>query len=143
MKAVVAHAEVSIAAPPDRVWQAMTDPLAVSEYFLGATVDTDWQPGSTITWRGEWQGKPFEDKGKIVQAEPPHRLVLTHFSPMTGQSDLPENYHTISYELTAAGDQTHVSLDQDNNRDEAEAAHASSNWESMLQDLKKIVERTT
>jgi uncharacterized protein YndB with AHSA1/START domain len=121
VKGVVAHAEVSIAAPPDRVWQVMTDPLHVSEYFFGAAVDTDWQPG-------------------ILEAERPHRLVLTHFSPLTGQPDLPENYHTINYELTATGGETRLSLDQDNNRDDEEAAHASSNWESMLQTLKQIAE---
>lgn len=143
MKGVIAHAEVSIAAPPDRVWQVITDPPYVSEYFFGAEVDTDWRPGSTITWRGQWQGKPFEDKGEVLEAEPPHRLVLTHFSPMTGQPDLPENYHTIRYELTAADHATHLSLDQDNNRDDEEAAHASSNWASMLQALKEIAERAT
>jgi uncharacterized protein YndB with AHSA1/START domain len=41
VKGVVAHAEVLIAARPDRVWQVMTDPLSVSEYFFGAEVETD------------------------------------------------------------------------------------------------------
>jgi uncharacterized protein YndB with AHSA1/START domain len=98
------------------------------------------QPGSRIVWKGTYEGKPYEDKGEIVEIEPFHRMKVTHFSPMSGQEDVPENYHTLTYELEQRGGKTHVSLSQDNNASEEEAKHSRSNWETMLTSLKQVVE---
>lgn len=68
------------------------------------------------------------------------RLKVTHFSPGTGLPDVPENYHTITYEIGERGGGTHLSLRQDNNGDEAEAQRATQNWKMMLAALKKTVE---
>jgi uncharacterized protein YndB with AHSA1/START domain len=38
----VAHAEVQISASPQQVWDALTDPDAISRFMFGAKVDTDW-----------------------------------------------------------------------------------------------------
>ena len=84
MTGVIATAEAVISAPPGRVWAALTDPAQIKEYMFGSEVETDWIPGSTITWKGKYQGKAYEDKGKIVELDPPRRLVVTHFSPMSG-----------------------------------------------------------
>ena len=46
------------------------------------------------------------------------RLKLTHFSPLSGDEDVPENYHTLVYELEGHGDTTRVSLSQSNNATE-------------------------
>ena len=137
---VIARAQVGIAAPAARVWQALTDPAIIARYFFGTTVITDWQPGSPIVWQGEYQGRPYQDKGQILEAEPGRRLKVTHFSPMTGQPDVPENYHTITYELNERDGTTQLSLSQDNNGDEAEAQRATQTWETMLAALKKTVE---
>jgi len=59
---------------------------------------------------------------------------------MTGLPDVPENYHTVSYELREHGSATRVMLTQDNNADEAEAERAAKNWEMMLGGLKRTVE---
>jgi uncharacterized protein YndB with AHSA1/START domain len=141
MSGVIAHAEIEIAAPAANVWRALTDPEIVATYFFGAQVESDWQPGSSITWRGEFDGKSFEDNGEVLEVVPGRRLVLTHYSPLTGLPDLPENYHTIAYELVERGNSTHLSLDQDNNGDEDEAARARDNWTAMLGALKKVVEQ--
>lgn len=65
---------------------------------------------------------------------------MTHFSPLAGQPDVPENYHTISYQIDERDGITHLSLSQDSNGDEAEARRAPQNWEMMLAALKKTVE---
>ena len=78
----VAKAEIDVAAPVDQVWHALTDPDSIEEYFFGAKVDTDWRPGSPIVWRGQYQRKPFEDKGKILTVEDNRVLRMTHFSPL-------------------------------------------------------------
>jgi uncharacterized protein YndB with AHSA1/START domain len=140
MANLVAKAEIDIAASAAQVWDALTDPEMIARYFFGTRVETDWQPGSPILWKGEYQGKAYEDRGTVVEVEPHQRLTVTHFSPTTGLPDEPENYHTITYEIDDRGDGTHLSLSQDNNKDEAAAQHATENWSTMLDGLKNTVE---
>ena len=77
----------------------------------------------------------------MLEAEPGSRLVLTHFSPLMGGDDVPENYHTLRYELSDSGVGTSLSLTQDNNSSEEQAAQFSKNWQGMLDGLKQVVER--
>jgi uncharacterized protein YndB with AHSA1/START domain len=137
----VATAKTEIDAGPDRVWHAMTEPKLVAEYMMGSEVASDWQPGSTITWSGEWEGKPYQDKGEVLQAEPGRLLEVTHYSPLTGDDDVPENYHTVRYELTASGDGTAVTLTQDGCDSPEQAEQFSQNWQGMLDGLKAVAER--
>jgi uncharacterized protein YndB with AHSA1/START domain len=136
----MATAETEIQAPRSKVWVALTDPDQIQKYMFGSRVETDWKPGSPITWKGEYEGKKFEDKGEILEVEHERRLKLTHFSPLSGEEDAPENYHTLVYELEDNDGKTHVSLSQDNNRSEEAAEHSRGNWEKMLSGLKKVVE---
>jgi uncharacterized protein YndB with AHSA1/START domain len=136
----VATAEAEIDAPRSEVWQALTDPEQIRKYMFGSRVETDWRPGSPITWKGEYEGKPYEDKGEILEVVENRRLKLTHFSPLSGQEDARENYHTLVYELTEDDGKTRVSLSQDNNPTEEAAEHSRANWETMLSALKEVVE---
>jgi uncharacterized protein YndB with AHSA1/START domain len=136
----VATAETDIDAPRSEVWRALTDPDEIQKYMFGSKVETDWKPGSPITWKGEYDGKSYEDKGEILEVEHERRLKLTHFSALSGAEDAPENYHTLVYELEDNDGTTHVSLSQDNNKDEKAAEHSRANWEKMLSGLKEAVE---
>jgi uncharacterized protein YndB with AHSA1/START domain len=136
----VAVAETEIAAPPSQVWTALTDPEVIETYMFGTHVVTDWKPGSPIVWKGEYEGKSYEDKGKILEFEPERRLRLTHFSPLSGEEDTPANYHTLTYELEPRGDATRVALRQDNNRTPEAAEHSRANWEKVLSGLKATLE---
>jgi uncharacterized protein YndB with AHSA1/START domain len=137
MTGYVAVAETDIDAPAARVWEVLTSPEKLKELWFGAEVETDWQVGSPITWTGEWEGKPYQDKGEILAIEPGRLLKLTHFSPLTGQPDVPENYHALTYELT--GD-THLKLSQDNNASEEEAKHSQGMWEMLVAKVKEAAE---
>ncbi len=107
----VATARTEIQAPPERVWEAMTDPAQVAEYMMGSQVESDYQPGSPITWSGQWEGKAYQDKGEVLQAEPGRLLEVTHYSPLTGAEDVPENYHTVRYELSSSDGRHHRHVD--------------------------------
>ncbi|HET6167581.1 MAG TPA: SRPBCC domain-containing protein [Marmoricola sp.] len=133
-------ASVDISASPEQVWHALTDPDLIRQYFFGTTVETTWEPGTPITWSGEYDGKSYRDHGEVLEVEPEKRLVVTHFSPMTGQDDVPENYHRVSYELDDQGTRTHLTLEQDNTPDGA-VEDFRNNWETMLGNLKELVER--
>lgn len=136
----IAKAEIDVAAPVSEVWRALTDADLIAKYFFGSRVETDWRPGSSITWKGEYNGKAFEDKGKVLEVEENRLLKVTHFSPLSGQPDEPENYHTLTYTLDEHDGGTHLELSQDNNGSEEEAEHSKANWETMLAGLKKTVE---
>ena len=141
MASRVATARIEIEASPQEVWRALTEPALIGEYMFGTQVETDWKPGSRITWKGEYEGKQFEDRGEILDVEPEHRLAMTHFSPLSGREDRPENYHTVVYELAEQGEGTLVSLSQDGNESEEAAEHSQSTWETVLAGLKETVER--
>jgi uncharacterized protein YndB with AHSA1/START domain len=136
----VATAEAEIDAPRSKVWRALTDPDQIQKYMFGSRVETDWKPGSRITWKGEYEGKKYEDKGEILEVVQERRLKVTHFSPLSGDEDAPENYHTLVYELEESDGKTYVSLSQDNNPSEEAAEHSRANWEKMLSGLKEVVE---
>jgi uncharacterized protein YndB with AHSA1/START domain len=140
MTGIVATAETDISASPARVWDALVDPDQIKQYMFGSEVETDWQPGSAIVWKGEYEGKAYQDKGQILAIEPQHKLVVTHFSPMSGQPDVPANYHTLTYVLDGDKGGTHLSLSQDNNGSQEEAEHSKANWQMMLTGIKKLVE---
>src|SRR5215203_4446135 len=123
----VARAEVEVDAPQEAVWTALTDPATIARWMMGAEVSTDWQVGSPITWRGEMDGTGFEDKGEVLSVDKPNRLSVTHYSPLMGEADEPENYHTIEYELSGGDGPTRVSLTQDGNDSAEQAEQFSAN----------------
>jgi uncharacterized protein YndB with AHSA1/START domain len=136
----VATADVDISASPKQVWNALTDPGLIRKYLFGADVETTWEPGAPIRWRGEYDGRKYEDKGEVVEVVPEEKLIVTHFSPLSGQDDKPENYHTVTYQLEDKGDRTAVHLEQDNNTDPQAAAESQENWGVVLESLKVVVE---
>jgi uncharacterized protein YndB with AHSA1/START domain len=140
MTEYVATAEIEISAPPARVWDALTDPDQIQRFMFDTRVTTDWKPGSPIGWKGVYEGREYEDRGEILAFEPPRLLEVTHFSPLSGQEDRPENYHKLTYVLQSRGSGTRIRLSQDNNGSQAEADHARGMWESMLSGLKRVVE---
>ncbi len=137
----LAKTSISINAPASQVWDALTKPELIKQYLFGTTVTTDWKVGSPITYKGEWQGKAYEDKGKVLKVEPGKLLVSTFWSSLSGVPDAPENYNTVSYELSAQGAGTKLTVTQDNNANQEEADHSKQNWDMVLQGLKKLLEK--
>ena len=138
---LIAKASITINATRHDVWRALVSPEAIRQYMFGAQVASDWREGSNIVWKGEWQGKSYEDKGTIHQCNPERRLQYTHFSPLSGLPDTPDNYHMVTIDLAAHGEQTQVALTQDNNTTEDARRHSEKNWRVMLEGLKKYVEQ--
>ncbi|MEP7059898.1 MAG: SRPBCC domain-containing protein [Actinomycetota bacterium] len=135
-----ARASTTVNAPAADVWHALVDPKAIKEYMFGANVTSEWTPGSSIVWEGEMDGKAFRDHGTILRVDSEHVLQYSHFSPLSGMPDAPENYHTVTISLEPAGDGTLVSLSQDNVGSDEERTQSEGTWMAMLTGLKTYVE---
>ncbi len=139
---LIAKAAVHIRAPAVKVWDALTDPEMIKQYLFGAEIITDWKPGSPIVYKGTYQGKDYKDKGEVLKADPPNFLLVTHWSPLSGTPDLPENYHKVSYELTPDGDHaTLLTITQDHNASVEEQVQNSKFWQTALDGIKTLLER--
>ena len=139
-KKLIAKATVTINVPPAQVWEALTNPKLIKQYLFGADVISDWKVGSPIIYKGVYEGKAYEDKGKVLKAEPEKALLMTHWSPLSGTPDTPENYHQVSYELEAENGGTHLTITQDNNSSEEEREQNSKFWQMTLGGMKKLLE---
>jgi uncharacterized protein YndB with AHSA1/START domain len=137
----IAKSTIEINAPRSRVWEALIKPELIKQYLFGTQVTTDWQVGSPITYKGVWQGKAYEDKGKVLQLEPGKLIVSTFWSALSGDADIPENYKTVRYELSDESGGTRLTIIQDNNASEEEARHSEQNWKMVLEGIKKLVEK--
>jgi uncharacterized protein YndB with AHSA1/START domain len=132
MSGFMAAAETNIAATPDRVWAALIQPDEIAVYMWGSRVEASWEIGSPVTWNGEYDGKAYRDRGKVLAYDEPHVLSVTHYSPLMGQADEPKNYHTLVYTLAADGDRIRVRLTQEGCDDEAQAASFGANWQCTI-----------
>lgn len=138
---LIAKASISIDATPAKVWDALTNPKLIKEYMFGTEVKSNWEEGDTILWKGEYEGKSYQDKGIIKKVEPMKVLQHTYLSSMSGKEDKPENYATVTYLLSKEGDKTLLSLTQDNNADEKAKEHSTKNWTMVLKKMKEIIEK--
>lgn len=139
-KGLIAKASTTVDAPIAKVWDALTNPEVIKQFMFGTETVSEWKEGSPIVWKGMWEGKSYEDKGVILKIEPQRMLQYSHFSPLSGAPDVPENYHTLTYELSKKGDKTLVVLSQDNNSTEEAREHSQKMWEMMLVSLKNVLE---
>ncbi len=138
---LIVKVEVVINASINKVWEGLTDPKLIKQYLFGTETVTDWKVGSPIIWKGVWQGKTYEDKGKILRVIPQKLLETSYWSSMSGLPEKRENYKKITYELTQENGNTKVTLTQDNNLTEEDKNHSEQNWKTVLEGLKKILEK--
>jgi uncharacterized protein YndB with AHSA1/START domain len=137
---LIAKATTTINASASRVWEALINPKLIKQYLFGAEVISDWKEGSPIIYKGIYEGKTYEDKGSVLKVEPEKLLLITHWSPLSGSPDTPENYHKVSYELAGENGNTQLTITQDNNSSEEEQEQNAKFWKMVLDGMKKLLE---
>lgn len=137
----LAKQSIELEVPPSEVWHALTDPEEIKKYFFDTNTITDWKVGSTIVFKGEWDGRSYEDKGTILEFIPEKKLVYNYWSSISATEDIPENYATIIYQLTPIdnGNGTLLEVTQDGITSEAQKKDSETNWRIVLEQLKETL----
>jgi uncharacterized protein YndB with AHSA1/START domain len=139
---------ILIDAPASSVWNALINPLETKKYMFGCETVSDWQPGSPLLWRGEHEGRPMLFvKGHVKQIEPGRHLAYTVFDPNGSIEDIPENYLTVTYDLSEQAGKTRLTVTQgdyetvaDGDRRYQESYSGGEGWNPILLKIKEQVE---
>jgi uncharacterized protein YndB with AHSA1/START domain len=131
---------VVVSASRDRVWDALTKPDIVKQYFFGTNLVTDWKVGSPLYFRGEWEGKAYEDRGTVLSFQEGTSLSFDYWSGFSGLEDRQELRQIIRYDVEETDGGVKVSVHQSNVDTQARADHSAKNWSGVLEGLKKLVE---
>ena len=138
---IKAQVSINIHASISNVWEALTKTEIIKQYLFGTNTITDWKVGSPIKFKGEWEGKSYEDKGTILDIQKNKLIKYDYWSSMSGIEDKPENYVTVTYRLTEELGKTKVTITQENIPSEEMRKHSEENWNKVLGDLKNLLER--
>src|SRR3954470_21026640 len=136
---------------PERLWQALTEPAFTQRYW-GITFDTDWKPGSAMTWHQ--RGVAIADPEQVVlEAAPYTRLSYTwhsftpEFAEALGLKDdvlarvSAEPRSKVTFEIEELGDRVKLTVLHDTADPESTVTKmVSSGWPRVLSDLKTLLE---
>ncbi len=123
-----------IATTPQKVWDAITDAKISASYWDRANV-SDWKVGSE--WAHKFPDKPADLIGKVLEADPPRRLVLTWAGP--AHVGDPERTSKVAFDIEQLGEKvrltvTHTELTEQGLKD------VSGGWPAVLSNLKTLLE---
>jgi uncharacterized protein YndB with AHSA1/START domain len=138
---------IDIQAPRARVWDALTNPAQTKKYMFGCEALSDWKEGSPLIWKGNFNGVELVAvKGSIISIRPGEFLAYTAIDPNSTIPDKPENYLTITLELSEEGGHTLLTATQGDYNTVAEGdkryQHTidGGGWAPILTAVKELVE---
>lgn len=143
--------EIEIAAPPERVFQALTDPKQLLRWWSDEACraelwEFDARRGGRWRFKTAHSGKAingvtdFEASGEILEFDPPRLLTYTWIANWHEQ---PSRRTVVRWELTSTKRGTLVKVTHSGLAQEAVARKDySGGWPGVVELLKKFVERS-
>lgn len=150
MEPLIVKSVITIDASAAQVWDALVNPEKTKVYMFGCETVSDWKIGSSLLWKGSYEGKEMVFvKGNILQIEPQNVLVYTTIDPNSTIDDVSENYLNVKYTISEADGQTTLTVEQgdyntvaEGERRYQEAYNNGEGWNPILVDIKKLVENS-
>ena len=132
---------IRIKASSERLWEILTDPSYIAQYLYGTQTETDWKMGSNITFKGEYDGHTYTDKGIVMVNQPYTLLAYDYWSQFSGLEDSPENYCEVSYHLVDNLDGSiSFTWQQIGFKDSTSMEHNKAGMPSILKKIKELAE---
>jgi uncharacterized protein YndB with AHSA1/START domain len=126
-----------IAAPREKVWEALTKPDISEQYWFGYRVAAEGRPGDFMTATNP--AGTLSHRDPIIESDPPRRLVYG-WKPL--EKDKPdERASRVTFELEPFKGQTRLTVIHDE-FDEGSKIFGmiSSGWPAVLSSLKTFLE---
>lgn len=135
--------EIQVAAPPERVFQALVDPKQVLEWWgkPGVYWCTEFQGDLRVggKWRSAGigrEGGKFEVTGEYLKIDPPRQLVHSWIATWTGDAKT-----TVSWELEATAQGTLLRVRHSGLAAYPDLAKSYQGWPQILDWIQALLER--
>jgi uncharacterized protein YndB with AHSA1/START domain len=128
--------EVFIKTTPERLWEAITDPLQRKAYSFGVETRSDWTPGSEYT--ASVPGVVDIAAGENVTVDPPRLLVQT-FNALWSDEVKAQGTTRVTWEIEPVGTSCRLTVTHDQLRPDANA-ELYGGWPMILSGLKTLLE---
>jgi uncharacterized protein YndB with AHSA1/START domain len=128
-----------IAATPERVWQALTDPAFSRLYFFGFAVDVEPRQGGAF--RLLYPDGRTHISGQVIEWSPPRRLSITWLvEGMKEFAELPECL--VTYDIEPSGEAVKLTMTEAHSWDVPESilSGGRAGWPAILSNLKSVLE---
>jgi uncharacterized protein YndB with AHSA1/START domain len=131
---------VKIHASRQKVWDILIKPEFVKQWQYGSELLTNWKVGSDIRFRTAWEGKIFEQWGKVLEMRQNELIKYSLFAPRPELEDQPENYFTMSYVLTDDNGRTILEIIQQDDRPGAVQEEVQGEENPVMKALMQLAE---
>ena len=128
-----------IAAPAEKVWQALTDPAFSKQYFFGLAVDVEPKQGGRF--RLLWTDGRLHVSGEVVDWSPPRRFSCSWLvEGMKDFGELPECL--VTYDLEPSGQAVKLTMTESHSWDVPRdiLKGGEQGWPKILSGLKSLLE---
>jgi uncharacterized protein YndB with AHSA1/START domain len=123
---------------PEELWSALTDGEFMKQYWFGTHCESEWTPGSS--WKMVYPDGSITDSGKIVEAEPPRRLVIRWQNQIKPELKA-EGESLCTLELEPSGTAVKLSITHTIEREPSTLiAAVSGGWPKVISNLKSLLE---
>jgi uncharacterized protein YndB with AHSA1/START domain len=129
--------EIYIRTTPERLWEAITDPSIRARYHFGASVESDWTPGSRYVLKHPGADGPLAE-GENVVVDPPRRLVQTMHTLWSEKAER-EGTSRVTWEIEPVGDSCRLTVTHDQLSENA-PEELYGGWPMILSGLKTWLE---
>jgi uncharacterized protein YndB with AHSA1/START domain len=123
---------------PAKLWEALTDPRFIRQYWFGVTAECDWKQGSP--WKLVYPDGRTADAGEILEVDPPRRMVIRWQNEWKPELKA-EGVSRCTFELEPKGRAVKLTVTHEIDRPESKFITAvSGGWPLVLSNLKSLLE---
>ena len=140
-KNLIATQSIEINTKAEKVWEVLTNPDKIKIYLFGTDTVTDWKIGSSIIFRGEYNGHQYQDKGNVLENTENKVLTYNYWSGFSGLEDKTENYSLVTYQIKdIAENKVKFTWTQKGFANKEGQCHTEQGLKLMLEQIKKLAE---
>lgn len=129
---------IYIKTTPQKLWDALTNPEFIKQYWLGSHCESSWKAGSA--WKLSFPDGQIADAGEIVESVPSKCLVIKWRNEWNPDFKA-EGYSRCTFNIESVDGATRLTVTHGLDKESSKLIEAvSSGWPTVLSNLKSLLE---